>query len=294
MGRVTGYASVTTLNEGGFVYIAIDTDSNGEHESWKMSLATLRSYLYDTNSNIVKESKGADIVSTNVLVIGTDGNYFDVTGTTAITSIRTVKVGTEVVLQFDGVLTLTHHATNLILPGGEDIVTSAGDHAVLREYDTGKWRLVSFLHADAGVMIDEYGALYFSTPAATTLAADTPTLAAGVTALQGPVAVDFVISAAGRLTYIGNQTKVFRVGFSGSATKASGGETLGSFYLYKGGSLITGARVNRTLKNTSDEGAFPVEGLVELSNGEYVELWISNVAGDDMTIQSGILMATIA
>lgn len=176
MGKVTGYASVTTLNEGGVVYIAIDTDSNGEYESWNMTLAILRLYLYDTNSRIFKESKGSDIASANALPIGTDGNYFDITGTTAITSINTVKIGAMVTLQFDGALTLTHHATDLILPGGKDIVTAAGDHAIFREYDTGLWRLVAYT--------------VNATPVRTALI---PTyIDAAPQALSGPGAVDIV------------------------------------------------------------------------------------------------------
>jgi len=98
-------------------------------------------------SEIVKLSKGADIVSASALTLGTDGNSFDVTGTTTITSIATVGVGTHVTLQFDGILTLTHHATDLILPGAANITTAAGDTAVFYEYASGDWRCVSFSKA---------------------------------------------------------------------------------------------------------------------------------------------------
>ncbi len=153
MGKVTQYASVTDLNASGFFYVAIDTDSDGTYESWNATLATLQLYLSNMNSIILKESKGSDIASATALALGTDGNYFDVTGTTAITSIGTVSVGSEVTLQFDGALTLTHHVTNLVLPGGVNIVTSAGDHATFREYDTGLWRLVSYMVAAIPVRI---------------------------------------------------------------------------------------------------------------------------------------------
>ncbi len=77
---------------------------------------------------------------------GTPGNMFDITGTNAITSIVTMGVGVLIFLQFDAALTLTHHATNLKLPGGNNIVTQAGDIAVLYEYASADWRLVSFTH----------------------------------------------------------------------------------------------------------------------------------------------------
>lgn len=84
-------------------------------------------------------SKGADIASSSALTIGTDGNYFDITGTTTITSINAVGIGTVIKLHFDDVLTLTHHATNLILPGSASIVTAAGDEAEFIEYAIGDW-----------------------------------------------------------------------------------------------------------------------------------------------------------
>jgi len=73
--------------------------------------------------------KGGDIASADPLVIDDDGNYFDVTGTTGFAAL-TVPVGALVMLQFDGALTLTHHATNLNLPGGANIVTAAGDRLI--------------------------------------------------------------------------------------------------------------------------------------------------------------------
>ncbi|MCK5607966.1 hypothetical protein KAR91_39160, partial [Candidatus Pacearchaeota archaeon] len=45
-------------------------------------------------------SKGSDIASASAITIGSDGNYFDITGTTAITSIDTVGIGTIVKLHF--------------------------------------------------------------------------------------------------------------------------------------------------------------------------------------------------
>lgn len=91
--------------------------------------------------------KGADIASAAALAPGADGNYFDVTGTTAITSINTVAVGAVLRLHFDGVLTLTHNATDLILPGAANITTAAGDEAEFIEYAIGDWRCVNYQRA---------------------------------------------------------------------------------------------------------------------------------------------------
>lgn len=73
-------------------------------------------------------NKGADIASASPLVLGTDGNYFDVTGTTGFSAI-TVAAGTLFMLQFDGVLTMTHGAS-LDLPGEANFTTAAGDRLI--------------------------------------------------------------------------------------------------------------------------------------------------------------------
>lgn len=113
----------------------------------------------DTNSNQVRWSKGADVASASALTLGNDGNYFDITGTTSITSIGTKGVGTRVLLQFDGILTLTHSATDLVLLSGANITTAAGDHAEFVEYATGDWRMVSYSRADGTPIASTAGSL---------------------------------------------------------------------------------------------------------------------------------------
>ena len=112
-----------------------------------------------TFNDTVQFSKGADIASANALALGDDGNYFDVTGTTAITSIGTTgHVGTWVKLHFDGILTLTHHATDLVLPTGANIATAAGDEAEFVEYASGDWRCTSYTRADGTALAGSGGA----------------------------------------------------------------------------------------------------------------------------------------
>ena len=95
-------------------------------------------------------NKGGDVTAANALDLDAQpGNIWDITGNTAITSIGTIGIGTIAVLQFDGTPTLTHHATNLILPGGQNIVCQAGDIAVFYEYAAADWRLTSFTHGTA-------------------------------------------------------------------------------------------------------------------------------------------------
>ncbi len=89
-------------------------------------------------------AKGADLASASTLALGTDGNYFHVTGTTTITALSTAQAGTVVLLEFAGVLTLTHNATSLILPGASTLITNPGDTAIFVSEGAGNWRCVAY------------------------------------------------------------------------------------------------------------------------------------------------------
>lgn len=112
------------------------------------SLATLGgAALATANSFSASQSwaKGANIASAATLTLGTDGNLFHVTGTTTITAIS--GAASPVYLVFDGALTLTHNATSLILQGGANITTVAGDRAIFISEGSGNWRCVSYIRA---------------------------------------------------------------------------------------------------------------------------------------------------
>lgn len=68
--------------------------------------------------------------------------YLNITGTTTITGFGTAAAGTLVLLRFAAALTLTHNATSLILPGGANITTQAGDTAWAISEGSGNWRLI--------------------------------------------------------------------------------------------------------------------------------------------------------
>ncbi len=95
------------------------------------------------------EVKGTDIASAGTINLTTaTGNLVHVTGTTTITAI-TIPSGAERTIVFDGALTLTHHATTLILPGGANITTAAGDTMKVRGDGSGNARVVSYTRAAA-------------------------------------------------------------------------------------------------------------------------------------------------
>lgn len=131
---------------------SLPTDLRGEIQRLRYQLNAITgktNWYEDPDTSLLLEfNKGADIASANALTLGADGNYFDVTGTTAITSIGTRRVGSVIKLHFDGILTLAHHVTNLVLPGATNIATAAGDEAEFMEYATGDWRCTNYSAAD--------------------------------------------------------------------------------------------------------------------------------------------------
>ena len=99
-------------------------------------------------ANNLQESKGADLASATTITLGTDGNYFDITGTTTIGYINSTgyQAGSRVTLQFDGILTVTHAKAgatgaqvNITLDAAADKTTAAGNTLTLT-YDGTTWR----------------------------------------------------------------------------------------------------------------------------------------------------------
>jgi hypothetical protein len=103
--------------------------------------------LLDTDGNYIQTEKGGDLTSASPLVIDTDGSYFDVTGTTNFAAM-TVAADRQFTLQFDGALTMTHHATNLDLPGEANITTAAGDVATFQSTGSNTVQCINYTRAD--------------------------------------------------------------------------------------------------------------------------------------------------
>ena len=101
-----------------------------------------------TITNVSKLNlKGGDLTSASPLVIDTAGNYFAVTGTTNF-AVMTVAANRQFTLQFDGALTMTHHATNIDLPGAANITTAAGDVATFQSTGANTVQCISYTRAD--------------------------------------------------------------------------------------------------------------------------------------------------
>lgn len=139
-------------------------------------------------------TKGTDIASAGTTnIAGATGMFVHITGTTTITAFGTAPAGTRRDLVFDGSLTLTHNAVSLILPGGANILTGAGDTATAISEGSGNWRVVDYQRSatapgiSAGSVVNSWYAqnnTYFSGPAPVPVDDTPPTAAEGVTFLS--------------------------------------------------------------------------------------------------------------
>lgn len=107
---------------------------------------------------LLRDGKGAaaeiTVASGGTTDIGAAASPFVlISGTTTITSFGTTYSGARFV-RFSGILTLTHNATTLILPGGANITTAAGDALIAVPVGSpgSGWKVVSYQRADGAIV----------------------------------------------------------------------------------------------------------------------------------------------
>lgn len=101
-------------------------------------------------------SNPVDLASAATTDIGAQTSPFvRITGTTTITSFGANYNGPRF-LTFAGALTLTHNSTSLILPGGANITTAAGDSAIVAPNlaTPNGWRVLVYSHTTASAAFD--------------------------------------------------------------------------------------------------------------------------------------------
>ena len=131
------------------------TDSNSPSGATNIGTG-LDNNLREIQGVIVRglSHKGSDIASSTTPALGaTEGLMHDITGTATITGWDTVRAGIWKIVKFEGALTLTHNATNLILPRGANITTADGDVAIFFSEGSGNWRCLSYFRAASGALI---------------------------------------------------------------------------------------------------------------------------------------------
>lgn len=92
----------------------------------------------------------ASATTTDLSTVATIG--VSISGTVTITGFGTganlLRIG-----KFAGILTLTHNASSLILPGGTNITTAAGDRFIALSDGSGNWTVVAYTKADGTAVV---------------------------------------------------------------------------------------------------------------------------------------------
>lgn len=102
----------------------------------------------DTMAGALNFAPLASVASATTVNIGlAQSNHVTITGTTTITGFGVSASGVERIVLFAGALVLTHNAASLILPGGANIATAAGDVAVFVSLGAGNWRCTGYMRA---------------------------------------------------------------------------------------------------------------------------------------------------
>ena len=96
------------------------------------------------NRGIFEGAKGADIASATAIELGAaTGGFVHVTGTTSIATLGTANAGVQRLVKFTGALVLQHDNAKIVLPGGANILTAAGDIALFVSQGANLWELAA-------------------------------------------------------------------------------------------------------------------------------------------------------
>ena len=126
------------------VYYRVETGAAVE----KVRIGARLPFAGGTLTEALNHAPSVSLASAATVPIGAAAaNAITITGTTTITAFDSIADGAIRVLTFAGALTLTHNATSLILPGGANILTAAGDVAVMMSLGPGNWRCIAYQRA---------------------------------------------------------------------------------------------------------------------------------------------------
>lgn len=115
---------------------------------------------------------------------------------------------------------------------------------------------------------------------ATDLTGTAPAKVAGTTTDSG-ITQKFTHTS-NRATYSGALTRTFKI--TAQATCTSGNTNQVTFYIAKNGAVIPETASGITTSGSGKAENVGGMGIVELSAGEYVEVWVSNASGKDVTV----------
>jgi len=101
-----------------------------------------------TLTQALNHAPAVSIASAATVAIGAAAsNMITITGSVGVTGFDVAADGAIRVVTFAAAPVLTHNATSLILPGGANITTAAGDVAVMLSLGAGNWRCIAYQRA---------------------------------------------------------------------------------------------------------------------------------------------------
>jgi len=229
-------------------------------------------------------AKGADIASATTTDIGAaTGEFVDITGTTTITGLGTIAAGIERTVRFTGILTLTHNATSLILPGGANITTASGDTAIFRSLGSGSWICIGYKRAD-GKAIN------------TTIADDTVTAASLADSALGFSIINGTITAS-----VSSNALTIAIKNKAGSDPSSSDPVLAVFrnstlnngsYVVRAVTVATSVVVSSGSTLGTANGVASELDVIAIDNAGTVELAVINNVGNSVLDQSGVISTT--
>ena len=213
-------------------------------------------------TSTVLNSDGVSIASATTTDIGAAaGNDVTITGTTTITGFGTIKAGVFRLVKFSGALTLTHNATSLIIPGGANVTTAAGDTCIAVSLGSGNWRIYAYVRATGKALVETSQGLNLLTPVT----------------LTNQTSVDFTIPAGAKMVWLslagassnGTSLWLIQLGDAGGIENTGYKSTCSSVAAGVATSSSTaGFLVLRTIAGTDD-----VNGVVTLTRIDSSNQW---------------------
>lgn len=171
--------------------VAGDLVAQGD-DHFRLLKSVLKATFPNLDTPRYLEQARADVASASAPDIwAATTNYVNITGTTTITDFADADFSGQVKLvRFDDALTLTHGASAINLPGGADITTAAGDHALFVAQGTTQFNCVFYMKKSGRAVIEptnpQYTTIELGHASDTTLSRS----AAGILAVEGLVVMN--------------------------------------------------------------------------------------------------------
>lgn len=135
------YPAATSANRG---QLFAKTDGAGDITNLALQKDTAFSEVFLLGASLgstVQFGRGADLASASTLVLGSDGNFFNVTGAVTIAGLSSKPAGTTIWLRFRSALNLLP-GTSLVLPYGVAYRTIVDEIVAFVSDGAGAWQLV--------------------------------------------------------------------------------------------------------------------------------------------------------